>query len=164
MKVRKLALVSALVACCVMTSAGAIAADAAAKPVEHRHFGADAALLEGPFLHAIHQLNLTADQQTTINGFMDAARKRIKSDTVSQSNVDALSNPGDPNYKAAVSAAKTLAANRIQQRSDLEVQIYGALTAEQQAKLPKVLADMKAQHAQHHANGQQKHGQTPAAT
>jgi Spy/CpxP family protein refolding chaperone len=67
--------------------------------------------------------------------------------------VDVLANPGDPNYVSAVTAAKAAATNRIQQRSDLQVQIYGLLTPEQQGKLPQVLADMKA-----HRAGEQKHG------
>jgi Spy/CpxP family protein refolding chaperone len=121
----------------------------------------DHMLIDGPFLHAIHQLNLTAEQQSTIHGYLDTARQQVNASAAARMNTDVLANPGDPNYVAAVAAAKVTAANRIQQRSDLQVQIYGLLTPEQQAKLPQVLADMKAQHAQHRADWQ-KHREPPA--
>jgi Spy/CpxP family protein refolding chaperone len=120
-------------------------------------------LLDGPFLHAIQQLNLSAEQQSTIHGYLETARQQLQSGADARMNIETLANPGDPNYVSAVAAAKASAARQIQQRSDLQVQIYGLLTPEQQAKLPQVLTDMKAQHAQHHAEFTQHRESAPPA-
>jgi len=117
--------------------------------------GMRAANLDGAFLHAIRQLNLTADQQTTIRGYMETARQQIRTQAA-QPHVEAMSNPGDPNYLSAIAAAKNAATARIQQRSDLQVQIYGLLTPEQQGKLPQVLSEMKAQQQQRRADWEQR--------
>jgi Spy/CpxP family protein refolding chaperone len=76
-----------------------------------------------------------------------------------------LANPGDPNYATALQNAKTAAANRLQSQVDLESQIYNVLTADQKAKLPQVLADMKTKAQQRRAAWQQQHetGATEAA-
>jgi hypothetical protein len=68
-----------------------------------------------------------------------------------------LGNPGDANYATALQSAKTLAATRIQNESELQGQIYNVLTAQQKAQLPTVLASMKAQAAQRRAAWEQKH-------
>jgi Spy/CpxP family protein refolding chaperone len=125
--------------------------------------GMPAAFIDGRFLHAIHQLNLTAEQQATIHGYLETARQQHRTNLPAQSNMEASANPGDPNYLSAVATAKSLALTRIQQQSDLQVQIYGLLTPEQQAKLPQVLAEMKAQQQQHRAEWEQHRQQDSAS-
>jgi Spy/CpxP family protein refolding chaperone len=168
-RVRKTMLLGALLSCGVAAAVTAAtttgAADTAAAPGAGHpmHFqggpgrGMPGAMMEGPFFHAIHQLNLTAEQQTTVHGYLETARQQSRASVASQLDSTALANPGDPNYLAAITTAKNAAAARIQQQSELQVQIYGLLTPEQQAKLPQVLADMKAQHEQRRADWQQRH-------
>ena len=68
-----------------------------------------------------------------------------------------LGNPGDPNYATALQSAKTMAATRLQNESEIQGQIYNVLTAQQKTQLPTVLAAMKAQAAQRRAAWEQKH-------
>jgi Spy/CpxP family protein refolding chaperone len=175
MSVRNKILFSALLSCGVAFAATAATPntpDSAASPKDAPHHvmkhpggpGAMAGqmLLDGPFLQAIHQLNLSANQQSTIHGYLETARQQMHSGADARMNIETLANPGDPNYVSAVAAAKASAASRIQQRSDLQVQIYGLLTPEQQAKLPQVLTEMKTQHARHHAESTMHHEPAPA--
>jgi len=55
-----------------------------------------------------------------------------------------LMNPGDPNYAAAVQAAKKRAADRIQRVSDLKLQLYNVLTPDQKSQLSRSIANWKA--------------------
>lgn len=59
-----------------------------------------------------------------------------------------LMNPGDPNYGAAVQAAKKRAADRIQRISDLKLQLYNVLTPEQKSKFAAHITEWKARMAQ----------------
>jgi Spy/CpxP family protein refolding chaperone len=113
--------------------------------------------MHSSFMHAVRQLNLSDDQKQRISSLLGTQRESMRANADAlRANFDALANPGDPNYSAAVSAAKTAAANAIQNRSDLEVQIYGLLTPDQQAQLPKVLADMKTRTEQRRAQWEQQ--------
>lgn len=121
----------------------------------HRHGG----MLVGVMLRATHQLNLTTEQQTTIKGILSAARAQQGSAAGTASvDVMTLANPGDPNYATALQNAKTAAATRLQKQVELQSQIYNVLTADQKAKLPQVLADMKTKAEQRRAAWQQQHG------
>jgi Spy/CpxP family protein refolding chaperone len=175
--VRKTILLGTLLSCgaaVVTTNATAGTTDSAIEastPANHPHFrggpdrGMPAADIDSPFLRAIHQLNLTAEQRTTVHGYLETARQQNRA-LADQSNIEALANPGDPNYLSAIAAAKNAAAARIQQRSDLQVQVYGLLTPEQQAKLPQVLAEMKARQQQRRADWEQRrqqHSGSPGA-
>jgi Spy/CpxP family protein refolding chaperone len=121
----------------------------------HRHGG----MLIGMMLRATHQLNLTPDQQASIKGILSSARAQHKAATADGNPVDmtALANPGDPNYATAVQNAKTAAAARFQKELELQSQIYNVLTADQKAKLPQVLADMKSKAEQRRAAWLQQH-------
>ena len=124
----------------------------------HGHHGGG--FLVGMTLRATKQLNLTADQQASIKTILTTARAQAKAAHASgQAPVDmaVLANPGDPNYATALQGAKTLAATRIQNESELQSQIYNVLTAEQKAELPTVLATMKAQAQQRRAVWEQRH-------
>jgi Spy/CpxP family protein refolding chaperone len=123
----------------------------------HRHHGG---FLLGATLRATKQLNLTADQQASIKTILSTARAQAKAaHAASSSSVDiaVLGNPGDANYATALQSAKTLAATRIQNESEIQGQIYNVLTAQQKAQLPTVLASIKAQAAQRRAAWEQKH-------
>lgn len=157
MLVRETILLSALVVCGVTTIVAAATPDA--DKLRYVHHGETRHNV--PFLHAIHQLNLTADQLATIKSYEETARQQAKTNVAAKLDINILSNPGDPSYATAIAAAKVAAANRIQKLSDLEVQIYGVLSSDQRARLPQVLADMKANHAQHHAG---EHHAQPAAS
>ena len=128
----------------------------------HRHGG----MLVGMLLHATHQLDLTSEQQTTIKGILSNARAQHQADAgTAMTNMMTLANPGDPNYATALQNAKTAAAARLQNEVELQSQIYNVLTADQKAKLPQVLADMKTKAEQRRAAWQQQHAgaTSPAA-
>jgi Spy/CpxP family protein refolding chaperone len=127
----------------------------------HHHHGG---MLVGVMLHATRQLNLTSDQQTTIKGILSNARAQHQANAQA-AGVDlmTLANPGDPNYAAALQNAKTAAANRLQSQVELQGQIYNVLTADQKAKLPQVLADMKSKAQQRRAAWSQRNSETGAA-
>jgi len=124
-----------------------------AKHWRHRGHGA---MLVGVLLHATKQLDLTAEQQQGIKTILSNARAQHATNAAGPPvDLTVLSNPGDPNYAAAVQSAKTLAADRIQRQSELQSQIYNVLTPEQKAKLPQVLADMKTKFQQRRDASQQ---------
>jgi Spy/CpxP family protein refolding chaperone len=117
-------------------------------------------MLVGVMLRATHQLNLTPDQQASIKDILSSARAQRQADGP-QIDVFTLANPGDPNYAAALQNAKTAAATRLQKEVDLQSQIYNVLTADQKAKLPQVLADMKSKAEQRRSAWLQEHAAGP---
>jgi len=144
--------------------AAATTAPATTAPDGHkwhgRHHGG---MMVGMTLRATKQLNLTAEQQASIKSIMANARAQMKAAHASgQAPLDmsVLGNPGDANYATALQSAKTLAASRIQQESELQGQIYNVLTAQQKAQLPTVLASMKAQAEQRHQQWEQNHAKS----
>jgi Spy/CpxP family protein refolding chaperone len=108
----------------------------------HGHRGGG--MLVGVMLRATRQLNLTSDQQASIKSILSSARAQHQA-AAGTASVDmiTLANPGDPNYATALQNAKTAAATHLQNEVELQSQIYNVLTADQKAKLPQVLADMK---------------------
>jgi Spy/CpxP family protein refolding chaperone len=150
---------AAVAAAATTSTAPATAAATAPAPGgkhwHHRRGG----MLVGVMLRATRQLNLTPDQQTTIKGILSNARAQHQADAGS-AGVDlvTLANPGDPNYTAALQNAKAAAATRFQKQVDLQGQIYNVLTADQKAKLPQVLADMKSKVEQRRAARSQQQG------
>jgi Spy/CpxP family protein refolding chaperone len=121
----------------------------------HRHGG----MLVGVMLRATRQLNLTSEQETTIKGILSTARAQHQSAAGAAAvDVTTLANPGDPNYATALQNAKAAAATRLQNQVELQSQIYNVLTADQKAKLPQVLADMKTKAEARRAAWQQQHG------
>src|SRR5262249_27799606 len=123
----------------------------------HRHGGG---MLVGMMLRAAHQLNLTPEQQSTIKGILSSARSQRQA--AAQVDMYALANPGDPNYATALQNAKSAAASHLERQVELQGQIYNVLNADQKAKLPQVLADMKSKAEQRRAAWLQQH-QAPAA-
>jgi len=125
----------------------------------HHHGG----MLVGVMLRATRQLNLTSEQQTAIKDILSNARAQHQADAGAAGDLATLANPGDPNYATALQNAKTAAANRFQSEVDLQGQIYNVLTADQKAKLPQVLADMKSRAQQRHGASSQRGSDAGAA-
>jgi Spy/CpxP family protein refolding chaperone len=123
----------------------------------HGHRGGG--MLVGVMLRATRQLNLTSEQEASIKSILSTARAQHKA-AAGSANVDlmTLANPGDPNYATAVQNAKAAASTRLQNEVEVQSQIYNVLTADQKAKLPQVLADMKSKFEARRAAWQQQHG------
>jgi len=138
------------------TSATTTAPAPGARRWHHGHHGGG--MLVGVMLRATRQLNLTSEQQASIKSILSNARAQRKA-AVGAGNIDmmTLANPGDPNYATALQNAKTAAAARLQNEVELQSQIYNVLTADQKAKLPQVLADMKSKFEARRAAWQQQH-------
>lgn len=123
----------------------------------HGHRGGG--MLVGVMLRATRQLNLTSDQEASIKSILSTARAQHKA-AAGAGSVDlmTLANPGDPNYATALQNAKAAASTRLQNEVEVQSQIYNVLTADQKAKLPQVLADMKSKFEARRAAWQQQHG------
>jgi Spy/CpxP family protein refolding chaperone len=98
-------------------------------------------------------LNLTAAQQNQVQDILTKAQQARATQMQAMrakgaGNMAALANPGDPNYAAAVQAAKKQASDRIQQASDVRAQLYNVLTADQKSQLSKMIAERRARLAQ----------------
>jgi len=123
----------------------------------HRQRGGG--MLVGVMLRATRQLNLTADQEASIKSILSNARAQRQADAGTASiDMMALANPGDPNYATALQSAKEAAAARLQNEVQVQGQIYNVLTADQKARLPQVLADMKTRFEARRSAWQQEHG------
>jgi Spy/CpxP family protein refolding chaperone len=128
----------------------------------HGHRGGG--MLVGVMLRATRQLNLTADQEASIKSILSNARAQRQADAGTASiDMMTLANPGDPNYATALQSAKAAAASRLQNEVQVQSQIYNVLTADQKARLPQVLADMKSKFEARRAAWQQQGGAVSAA-
>ena len=118
-----------------------------------RHHGRGMMLSAG-LLRAMHQLNLTSDQQQKVHTILAAAHSQFAAERQAAGKPDfaVLSNPGDPNYSTALQNLQTRIANRLQAASQTEQALYAVLTPAQQQQLPQVLASMKGRVAQHGAS------------
>jgi Spy/CpxP family protein refolding chaperone len=118
---------------------------ASAPDGKHWHHGhRGGGMLVGVMLRATRQLNLTAEQEASIKSILNNARAQHQAAAgTAASDLMTLANPGDPNYATALQNAKAAAASRLQNEAELQGQIYNVLTADQKARLPQVLADMK---------------------
>jgi protein CpxP len=100
----------------------------------------------GPSLaHLIHRLDLTDAQRQSIRAVFESARPQQRALREQHRELMEASRktlPDDPNYLALVQKRKDLAVQAIQQRSDLEVQLFALLTPEQKAKLPSLAQEL----------------------
>ncbi len=136
------------------------AADATAiAPAGNQHWGHGrrGGPMVGMLLRAARRLDLTPDQQSTIRAILHDARPPHAAEAEGLPDPAVLGNPGDPNYPAALQAARAWGETRFQKEVELQSQIYNVLTPAQKAKLPEVLAAMKAQAQQHRARWLQQH-------
>ena len=149
------------------TTAASSAATTTTAPApggKHWHHGhRGGGMLVGVMLRATRQLNLTSDQQASIKTILSTARSQHQA-AAGTAPVDmmTLANPGDPNYATALQSAKAAAAAHLQNEVELQSQIYNVLTADQKARLPQVLADMKSKFEARRATWQQ-HGAPASA-
>ena len=109
----------------------------------------------GRFMHVLKQLNLTAEQKTQIKSIFEAAKPQFR--TLAANNRRTAEelvgmSPTDAGYPALLATAKANAATRIQQMSDVKVQIYAVLTKAQQDQIPQILAADKAKWQQQQQN------------
>ena len=126
--------------------------DAASMSQHHQRHGAAGHGAEGALMQVMHELALSDTQKQQIHTLVRTARSQWQSQMDSGLNdLPALGNPGDPNHAAAVQSAKARAAQRIQDWSELEQQIYALLTTEQRARLPQLLAELQTRMTAHHA-------------
>jgi Spy/CpxP family protein refolding chaperone len=133
-------------------SGGSPDASSGVTGAHHWHRG-PGMMVGGGLLHALHRLNLTDAQRQSVHTILTAARAQFAADRKAGDRPDfaVLSNPGDPNYAAAVQQLQTRVANRINQGSQVQQALYEVLTPQQQQQLPQILAAMKAKMAQHRA-------------
>jgi Spy/CpxP family protein refolding chaperone len=118
-----------------------------------------------PFMASLHQLNLSDAQHKSVESLLDGLKQQREANIATErNNLEALGNPGDKDYATAVQTAKTLAATSIQRRADVETQIYNLLTAEQKAKLPQVLAELKAKQGERRGAWQDHHHDDKSAS
>ena len=134
---------------CGATLSAAVAADANSGSESsgwHHGGGMHGRGPAGGMLQVLRELNLSDMQKQQVHALLGTAREQWQAQSPSAVNdLPALGNPGDPNHAAAVQAAQTRAAQRIQHWSDVEQQIYGILTPAQQAQLPQLLAQWQSQ-------------------
>ena len=151
---------AAVAAASTTATPSATATTAPAPGGKHWHHGhRGGGMLVGVMLRATRQLNLTADQEASIKSILSNARAQRQADAGTASiDMMTLANPGDPNYATALQSAKAAAAARLQNEVQVQSQIYNVLTADQKAKLPQVLADMKSKFEARRADWQQQHG------
>jgi Spy/CpxP family protein refolding chaperone len=144
MKLSKIALLGALLAISAAVS-GQEAMDEHAKHRMHMHgfaFGG-----ETPLTRLVQRLDLSEEQRQNLDSLLDSKRAEQESLQEQQrANVEAslTTLPDDPAYPALVEKRKELASTAIQQRSDLNVQIYALLTPEQKARVPQLIEEMRA--------------------
>ena len=151
---------AAVAAASTTTTPSATTTTAPAPGGRHWHHGLrGGGMLVGVMLRATRQLNLTADQEASIKSILSNARAQRQADAgTAPIDMMTLANPGDPNYATALQSAKAAAAARLQNEVQVQGQIYNVLTADQKAKLPQVLADMKSKLEARRAAWQQEHG------
>lgn len=138
-------LLKALVASTLMLSAGTFAA---AHPAEHEGIRANHIRGEHSLAGLIQQLELTEAQRESIRAILDASqaqREAMREQHREAMKASLTTLPDDPNYIAVVEKRKQLASEAIQQRSDLNSQIYAVLTPEQKAQVPQLIEEAKAQ-------------------
>jgi Spy/CpxP family protein refolding chaperone len=156
---------AAVAAASTTTTPSATTTTAPAPGGKHwRHGQRGGGMLVGVMLRATRQLNLTPDQESSIKSILSNARaQRQAAAGTAASDMITLANPGDPNYATALQSAKAAAAARLENEAQLQGQIYNVLTADQKAKLPQVLADMKTRFETRRAAWQQQHGDAASA-
>lgn len=127
---------------------GSSSTPSATPATQQHHWHRGGEMAGGGLLRAFHQLNLTTEQQQSVHTILTAARSQFASERQSGvQNFAVLANPGDPNYAAAMQSAKERVAARMDERSQVEQQLYNVLTPAQKAQLPQVLASIQSKMA-----------------
>jgi len=152
MKKAKIFLLAACLAGAAGITSGALAetnAGQAQSPtvrMAHRHMHGHGHHGQPPLARLVQKLDLTQAQRQSLQSLLDATaaeRKALREQQRALMKESFTTLPDSPNYPALVEKRKQLASAAIQQRSDLNVQIYALLTPEQKAEIPKLIEDMK---------------------
>jgi Spy/CpxP family protein refolding chaperone len=117
-----------------------------------------------PFMRVLKQLALTAAQKAQIESIFSTARPQMESlGNSTREKMEALMTtpPGDAAYAALLESAKTNALAHINLISDTQAHIYAVPSAEQQAKIPGIVA---AENAKWQAARHTRHNATAPAT
>jgi Spy/CpxP family protein refolding chaperone len=112
----------------------------------HRHFHHRA-----PFAHMLHQLNLSAQQKSTVHTLVAqdrAERASLMSSVRTNRAALASTSPTDASYAGLVATAQANASAAVQARANLWSQIYGVLTPDQKAQIPGIVAAQQARRAE----------------
>lgn len=121
------------------------------------HFGGEA-----PLARLVKKLELTDEQRQSLEALLESSetgRKDLHERQRANFEASLTTLPDDPGYPAMIEARKQLALESIQQRSDLNVQIYALLTPEQKAQVPALIEEMKTR-ARHWRGRQDKRDET----
>jgi Spy/CpxP family protein refolding chaperone len=106
-------------------------------------------MMGGPvmeFMHVLHGLELSDAQRDKVHALLREEHEKMGPAAEGPpADFVALGNPGDPKHAAAVEGAKQRAVEHVQHFAELEQKVYALLTPEQQARLPKLLADEQKQ-------------------
>jgi periplasmic protein CpxP/Spy len=160
MKLSKIALLGALLA----ISAAVIGQEAmdehAGKHRTHMHgfaFGG-----ETPLVRLVQRLDLSEEQRQNLDSLVESKRaeqENLQEQQRANFEASLTTLPDDPAYPALVEKRKELASTAIQQRSDLNVQIYALLTPEQKAQVPQLIEEMRAHMKERRAMRQRPSGE-----
>jgi len=121
------------------SGSGASGSTAMAQPHRHgfhRHAGWSV------YGSILRQLNISAEQKSQIESILSQERPQLRSlAQAERENRAALlrTAPTDPAYAGLLTTAKSNAAARIDIASDIQRQIFGVLTPEQQGQIPGIL-------------------------
>lgn len=153
-----------LLAACIIGTAGIATAANATQSTQategrfrgpmHGHRGGH----DLPLARLIQKLDLTDAQRQSVRSLLESAepqRQALRERHRDAFKAGLTTLPDDPNYPALIQQRKELAAASIQQRADLNVQLYALLTPEQKAQIPELVEKMKerAKHRHGRMNG-----------
>ena len=160
----------AIVGLLAMTANADPAADAKASSPEHHDMMKHHHMMmhDRPFMMVVHRLDLTDDQRKQIHAIVEKSEAQEKSTMANHKDMQTgLMSPGDANYANSVQAAKDAAVAHIESTSQDNVAIYSVLTADQKAKIPQIIDEMKKHMEDHHQKMKQHHddkGQKPGSS
>jgi periplasmic protein CpxP/Spy len=164
MRLSKLVLIAACVAGTTpMATAGEGASENSGAKMHHGRMHAMHHRGEPPLARVIQQLDLTDAQRESLRSLLESTKAQREAFHAQQREATKGSMttlPDDPNYPALIETRKQLASTAIQQRSDLNVQMYALLTPEQKARVPQLIEELKVQAKEQRGNGKRRGRET----
>ena len=146
MKLSKIALLATLMAASASITTAYGQESARDYRGKHMHRMHMAHYGEAPLARLVQKLDLTDEQRQSLRALLEsskAQRQSLHGQQRENASAALTTLPDDPGYFAMIEKRKQLAAESIQQRSDLNVQIYALLTPEQKANVPALIEEMK---------------------
>ncbi|NLG75679.1 MAG: hypothetical protein GX535_05545 [Xanthomonadaceae bacterium] len=146
MKLSKIALIATLMAASASITTAYGQEQARDYRGKHAHRMHMAHYGEAPLARIVQKLDLTDEQRQSLRALLEsskAQRQNLHEQQRANASAALTTLPDDPGYFAMIEKRKQLAAESIQQRSDLNVQIYALLTPEQKAQVPALIEEMK---------------------